>query len=794
MKDPSKPRSVFRRFAQSDGGEKPPAKESRWLSAVEILLRLARGLGKHAEDIFAVMLLGFAAVTLLGYLGWIASAPVAALTASFRAWLGWGAVLAPFTAAGIGAALLAHNFRRLAGREIKVNWWRVIAGELAAFALLGWLHQIAGGSLALAVGGEGGGIVGWALLELAGDVTSKRVAGIVFALAAAGFGFIASGIRPRGLARLWGRLARALGPMAAPAYRAARALLQNVRMPPVERSSAPAMAASRVATSDDARPIVERRKEKIKYAKRFAVKSAGGEVPARPKKRPPRLPSLDLLERGESLKPSERDINQAAAIIEKTLGEFGLPVKVIDYKTGPAVTQYAVEPGFVERTGQDGEVKQFKVRVSQISALANDLALALSAPTIRIEAPVPGHSYLGIEVPNRKTFLVGLRPIMESAAFQKVSSPLAIALGRDVSGMPVAADLGVMPHLLIAGTTGSGKSVCITAITACLVANNTPEDMRLILIDPKMVELVRFNGLPHLYGHVEVELDRILGVLRWCTREMDRRYKLFESAAARNLDAYNQQVKRRKDAERLPRVVILIDELADLMMMAPDETERTLIRLAQMARATGLHLIVATQRPSTDIVTGLIKANFPARISFAVASSIDSRVILDTPGAESLLGRGDMLFLAPDVGAPVRLQGCYVTDREVENLATYWRQEAAQTSEEVSEKEREPEALEAALPEAAPWDSMLAREAVVEDKDAQIEQAIAVVKQYGTASASLLQRKLRIGYPHAARLMDELYEMGIVGRPQQGGKTREVLIEEDDDPIGQRAKIIGGDE
>ncbi|MBI3359782.1 MAG: DNA translocase FtsK, partial [Chloroflexi bacterium] len=483
-------------------------------------------------------------------------------------------------------------------------------------------------------------------------------------------------------------------------------------------------------------------------------------------------------------------------------------VKVIDYKTGPSVTQYAVEPGFVERPGPDGEIKQYKVRVSQISALANDLALALSAPTIRIEAPVPGHSYVGIEVPNRRTFLVGLRPLMESAAFQKINSPLAIALGRDVSGSPIAADLAAMPHLLIAGTTGSGKSVCITAAATCLVANNTPEDLRLIMIDPKMVELVRFNGLPHLYGHVEVELDRILGVLRWCTREMDRRYKLFESVAARNLEAYNQQIKRKKDAERLPRIVILVDELADLMILAPDETERTLIRLAQMARATGMHLIVATQRPSTDIVTGLIKANFPARISFAVASSIDSRVILDTPGAESLLGRGDMLFLSPEAGTPVRLQGCFVTDREVENVVEYWREETAEEEEEVVKESsgergdaREPSKRDETRsprddvqtkPGAAPWDTMLAREAVVEDKDNQIEQAIAIVKQYGTASASLLQRKLRIGYPRAARLMDELYEMGIVGRPQQGGKTREVLIEEDDDPIGKRARIIGG--
>jgi len=398
---------------------------------------------------------------------------------------------------------------------------------------------------------------------------------------------------------------------------------------------------------------------------------------------------------------------------------------------------------------------------------------------------------VGIEVPNRKTTNVGLRGVMESDGFARLSSPLAIALGRDVSGTPVSADLGKMPHLLIAGTTGSGKSVCITSIITGLVMNNTPDDLRLVMIDPKMVELVRFNGLPHLYGKVEVELERIVGTLRWATREMERRYKLFESTQARDIANYNQKTK--KGGERLPRVVVLIDELADLMLLAPDETEKTLVRLAQMARATGLHLVVATQRPSTDIVTGLIKANFPARVSFAVASGIDSRVILDTPGAESLLGRGDMLFLSPEAQGPVRLQGCLVSDREVERVVTFWREQMAEDEEEIEEEPEQKEIDKPARPKA-PWDDMLAREAAVSDKDSQIEEAIQIVKQYGTASASLLQRKMRIGYPRAARLMDELKEMGIVGREQAGGKTREVLIHKDDDPIGRRARIIGNED
>jgi S-DNA-T family DNA segregation ATPase FtsK/SpoIIIE len=372
-----------------------------------------------------------------------------------------------------------------------------------------------------------------------------------------------------------------------------------------------------------------------------------------------------------------------------------------------------------------------------------------------------------------------MRGILETNAFQKVPSPLAIALGRDVAGAAIAADLTVMPHLLIAGTTGSGKSVCIASLAVCLTMNNTPEELRLVMIDPKMVELIRFNGLPHLLGKVETELERITGVLRWCTIEMDRRYRLLEGVRARDIDAYNRKVRNKRDIEQLPRLVIMIDELADLMMMAPDQTEHTLVRLAQMARATGIHLIVATQRPSTDILTGLIKANFPARISFAVASGIDSRVIIDGPGAETLLGRGDMLYLSPEAGAPVRLQGVMVSDREIDALIKYWQQETIDQGAE---------------PEPVPWEQLLERQAMLGDRDEVLEQAIAVVRERGEASASLLQRALRVGYPRAARLMDELEELGIIGRPQSGGKTREVLIKDGEDPLDPSAHKAEKDE
>jgi DNA segregation ATPase FtsK/SpoIIIE, S-DNA-T family len=348
-----------------------------------------------------------------------------------------------------------------------------------------------------------------------------------------------------------------------------------------------------------------------------------------------------------------------------------------------------------------------------------------------------------------------MRSILETEAFYKLGSPLGIALGRDVSGGPVVADLARMPHLLIAGTTGSGKSVCIAALTACLAINNTPADLRLAMIDPKMVELVRFNGLPHLMGKVETDGERIQAVLRWALVEMEHRYRLLEQVRARDLDSYNHKMERHKQAT-LPRIVILIDELADLMMSAPDQTEHSLVRLAQMARAVGIHLVIATQRPSTDVVTGLIKANFPARISFTVASSIDSRVILDTGGAETLLGRGDMLFLNPEMGVPQRAQGVWVTDQELERVITFWQKMSPETTQA-----------------PAPWE-----EIVIQDEsgeDSLVEQAITVVRGQQRASASMLQRRLRIGYPRAARLMDQLEEMGVVGPSQGGGRDREVL-------------------
>ena len=446
---------------------------------------------------------------------------------------------------------------------------------------------------------------------------------------------------------------------------------------------------------------------------------AGMKEPRQIARREPTLPPLTLLVDAELVLPSEEEINTNVVLIENTLLEFDIDVDVVNVRVGPTVTQYAVQP-FREKVDEAGETSFSRTRISKIASLASDLALALSAKRLRLETPVPGHSYIGIEVPNKFPSTVALRSVYESKGYydqaQKKKSPLMIPLGRDVAGEPVGIDLSQMPHLLIAGTTGSGKSVCIAAMATALVLDNTPDVIKLVMLDPKMVELSRFNGLPHLLGPVETDPERIIGVLKWCTREMDRRYKLLEENAARNIDVYNSRLGRRRRDEYLPYIVILIDEVGDLMMQHPDETEKTITRLAQMARAVGMHLIVATQRPSVDVITGLIKANFPSRIAFSVASGTDSRVILDSVGAETLVGRGDMLYQAADAMAPRRIQGCFVSDDEVRHVVQHWREWASANGM-------------AAERQSSPWERGLTRREFLSETDPMLEQAIELVKR-----------------------------------------------------------------
>jgi S-DNA-T family DNA segregation ATPase FtsK/SpoIIIE len=480
------------------------------------------------------------------------------------------------------------------------------------------------------------------------------------------------------------------------------------------------------------------------------------------------LPSVkEILETGSTPEVNEEFVQSRARLIEETLASFSAPAKVVQISRGPTITQFGVEPLFVEsRAGRT------RVRVSKIVGLSDDLALALAAPRIRIQAPVPGRSYVGIEVPNSEMTLVTLRDILEVEAFNRSRKLLSFALGRDVSGVPIGADLAGMPHILIAGTTGSGKSVCVNAILTCLLLYNTPDEVRMVLVDPKRVELTGYNGVPHLLAPVVVEMDRVLGALQWMTREMDRRYHTFAQVGARNIVDYNTRMKT-QGQRKLPYLVVVIDELADLMMIAPDETERTITRLAQLARATGIHMVLATQRPSVDVVTGLIKANFPARIAFAVSSNTDSRVILDQPGAERLLGRGDMLYQAPDAPAPVRLQGVFVSDHEIRGLVDFWRKQNSMVAPLTPGGPVDGVASNVPLKQTSLFGEDIT--APAEEGDVLMSEAVDLVRREGRASVSMLQRKLRIGYTRAARLIDAMEAKKIVGSPQDATGVRPVL-------------------
>jgi len=706
----------------------PPS--SDWLDR---LTRFNLHFGRFLRDAFGIFLIAIALMSLLSLWGLTGGVLLTPWSTFLASWFGWGSYLIILAIAFGGLSLIRRDINRL-------GWGRLLTLEIASLLTLGLLSILGGNSLVRAEAGQDGGRLGWGLAYLFGRIVGPSWYGIILfgvwlLVVLTGFGF-------------WSILESWLIKLAG----------ETSPTPQASRTPDDGISASK----EIVRKITQKKQpNKLPPEFRPSLKAADkkSERPIKPIPREEGLPPLNILLAEQSAHADDRTINQTAGMIMKTLSEFGIPATVIGYRVGPTVTQFAVQPGFIKRPGatEDDDAQQMKVRVAQIANLQKDLALALSAERLRIEAPVPGKPYVGIEVPNAHSSVVRMRSILESDVFHHNSAPLAIALGRNVSGAPLVADLSRMPHLLIAGATGSGKSVCITSLATCLAMNNPPEDLRIIMIDSKMVELLRFNGLPHLYGKVETNIERILGVLRWVVVEMEHRYRLLESAHTRDLEAYNRKQIRREQGKPLPRIVVLIDELADLMMSAPDQTEHNLVRLAQMARATGIHLVVATQRPSTDVVTGLIKANFPARLAFAVASGIDSRVILDSSGAETLLGHGDMLFLNPEMGNPIRAQGVMVTDMEIERVIDYWQKNSVLPNDDV-----------------APWEKLLNEPDENED-DELIEQAISIVQGSGRASASLLQRRLRIGYPRAARLLDQLEETGVVGPSQGGGKEREVM-------------------
>jgi len=465
-----------------------------------------------------------------------------------------------------------------------------------------------------------------------------------------------------------------------------------------------------------------------------------------------KYPPLDILTDTASGKADRGDIKGNAAIIEQNLESFGITARVVEVNLGPAVTQYALEVAL-------------GTKLSRITTLERDLALALAAPTgtIRIEAPIPGRSLVGIELPNRAPEFVPLKKMLESDTMRHTPSKLAVALGLDVSGKALVADLSRMPHVLIAGQTGSGKSVCINTFLASLLFRASPSEVKLILVDPKRVELTGYNGIPHLLSPVIIESQKIISALRWILSEMERRYKLFSQAGVRNIDGYNEM----SGFQALPFIVFIIDELADIMLFSPVEVEDSITRIAQMSRATGIHMVLSTQRPSVDIITGLIKANIPCRVAFAVASQVDSRVILDGQGAEKLLGRGDMLYLPPDQAKPIRIQGAYVSEKDTNALVSFLKNQgvAPQYTDEVT---------------SMPKPGVTTVPGVDEELDELFKDALEIVCRYNKASASLLQRRLSIGYARAARIIDQLERVGVVG-PAEGSKAREVLIQNPDD-------------
>lgn len=596
-------------------------------------LRISQALQGEIAGIF---LFALALLTLLSLASFTQGPITEAWIHLLRLGFGIGAHFVPLGLGAIGLWLVLKGMER----QPQVAPDKVAGIALLFLLLLTVVHFLSPNPRVLATQGKGGGYLGWlasrALLFSVGRpgsyVIIAALTGIAFTLL---FGIsaleMASALRGG-----WKRLATPLQRLGASLRRS----LDRIELPSLEtKPSAPPRPAQ--------------------------VRIIGG-------RREWHLPHIaQILKESSEQEISQAEIRKRVEIIEDTLASFGAPARVVEVNQGPVVTQFGVEPGYIERRGG----KRIKVKVSKIRALSNDLALALAATPIRIEAPVPGKSVVGIEVPNTEPSLVALRGVMESKTFQGLDSKLKIALGRDASGRSRVADLAVMPHLLIAGATGSGKSVCIHSLTTCLLCNNTPDELKLLMIDPKMVELTTYNGLPHLLAPVMVGVEQVLRKLQWVTGEMHGRYKKFAGMRVRNIEEYNQRLASRGE-EQLPRILVIIDELADLMAAAPEEMERAVCRLAQMARATGIHLVIATQRPSVDVVTGLIKANFPARISFATASQVDSRVILDIGGAEKLLGRGDMLYLPPDSSSPVRLRGCFVSKEEIRRLIRYWKNAA----------------------------------------------------------------------------------------------------------------------
>ena len=667
-----------------------------------------------------------------------------------------------------------------------------LGGALAILGLLSLTSARAGGSLGHAVEALLAGLVGrpGALVILSLALVLSLIVGFHFSVGSALVGLAEAmqagyAERQRIESLVRGGKAKPSSPSAAepvgPDGPAATSPALMPELPPAPlpaplAAAAPAAAPAwtPVPMNEDGTPIW-REPEVPERPARPEREGAGEEPPSRPLIRVVadpqddmpdidwKLPPLSLLDSVTAKKERmQEEVKRNVRVIEGTLGTFGVEARVVGVNTGPAVTQYELQPAA-------------GVQVRKIVTLQNDLSLALAAAPLRIEAPIPGKAAVGIEVPNKAASLVTIREVIDSTGFKAGGHAVPIALGNDVTGQAISGDLTRMPHLLIAGATGQGKSVCINALVCSLLLRATPAQLRLLMIDPKRVELNGYNGLPHLATPVIVEAHQAAAALRWAVAEMDRRYKLLSAEGVRNILGYNQRAQERR-ARQLPYIVVVIDELADLMMVAAGEIEELVCRIAQLARAVGIHLVIATQRPSTDIITGLIKANIPSRIAFAVGSQVDSRVILDTGGAEKLLGRGDMLYQPVDAGKPTRIQGAFISDKEVEALVRFWKVQG------------DPHYIDEVLEDTGAPDLSAETERRL---DPLFSRAARAVAAEGAASVSLVQRKFNVGYSRAGRIVDQLAEHRVVGG-YQGSKSREVLMNLPDvDELLERIGVEG---
>ena len=813
---------------------KPAVRSRKPQAAPMITLR-----PEHQRELFALALITIAAITIIFFLSSSLPGSTGLLGNGWVRFtqnlLGWGSILVPVALGLLGIAILwqeKHEDLKLTGATVLGTIMVLLAVLVLLEYSLGVRNPNPEPATIADQFKQGGGVAGNKLLELSATLIGRPASFVlwcVIGLAGILLTFnitlreLVIGMRDsaaRFMATIWGGVDREHHPAtsvpqagqkllalpapspAVPAFvpppgaedeivptpiaaRPARASLFNrpedkqvpvAQVPAAKPTKKPTTPASSDAILDQllTNPAEKPKPAVPANAETVQETLAGFEVPVVHQAWP--MPPLTMLETYPEGTISIEELKHKARLIEETLASFRVEAQVKAVNTGPAVTQFELQPAV-------------GVKVSKITSLEKDLALALSARSMRIEAPIPGKAMVGIEVPNSSISMVSLREVIESDEFEASKHKLKLPLGKDVSGTSVIAGMERMPHLLVAGATGAGKSVAVNTIVCALLLKHTPDDLKFIMVDPKTVELIVYNNIPHLLSPVVTELERVVPTLKWAVREMERRYKVFAKYGFRNLESYRQASRTRADLEPMPYIVVIIDELADLMMLAPDEVETLICRLAQMARATGIHLIIATQRPSVDVVTGLIKANFPSRIAFAVTSQTDSRVILDTNGAEQLLGRGDSLYLAVDASKPVRVQGTYVSDAEVERIVQFWRSaspptlgDSAPTSiskgngaaaSAASTSGTSASALPPPTSSKGPADFLS-----VEEQDELLPAAIKLVKQHTRASASLLQRRLRIGYSKAAQLIDLLEQQGVVGPPEDG-RSREVLLREE---------------